>query len=583
MSKKLLEVLPSLQSFKDNVISQLTNMFNGAEWLNDATSYTKQETIYRLLILKYGDRVIRYDDDNIFLNRLVFDLADLMPDVYAKQQVFIRNQLADYLSSVKNRAVIIDSETTNKRDSDSNSKLGNSSSPLNLIIDSAEQIQQAPITSSNLSNVKLVENYNGNNQQVNYNFVNDLVKTLNADYSLRLNEFMELLGKHFVNVVGSFYRPQQCNNQTVKDEPYRFNNGYVVNEVDYLGTQNKQAIDGFNEKLERLSDQVATKQNQLIAGDNITITNNVISAQLPQIDLSNYYTKQEVDNQQGVQDRFITTNSENIVKVNNKINEIINQLNNATLINYMGQWVAGTIAKLGEVWSFNDELYLCKVESTTTTPIEGTQWDLLSAPEIDLSNYYTKTQIDQTVNNINGNISDNRNDINNLDGEVNTLKNDLGGLGDIVNDNSSKINNKLDTSIFNNYQQSNDNKINELSTQQQINTNSINNMKWVQLTNIIRNNNRTTINLEGKRFIHLQGRFTRFTTNTGSWKNFTPFIIDTQFYNYPIRITLKDWNSQTIEASIQITISGDTMLLDAYDLNNNSTNYYLWGDVLGSN
>ena len=112
MSRKLLEVLPNLQSFKDNVITPLTNMFNGAEWLNDATSYTKQETIYRLLILKYGDRVIRYDDVNIFLNRLVFDLADLMPDIYAKQQVFIRNQLTDYLSSVKNRAIYIKSASS---------------------------------------------------------------------------------------------------------------------------------------------------------------------------------------------------------------------------------------------------------------------------------------------------------------------------------------------------------------------------------------------------------------------------------------------------------------------------------------
>lgn len=326
MSKKLLEVLPSLQSFKDNVISQLTNMFNGAEWLNDATSYTKQETIYRLLVLKYGDRVIRYDDANIFLNRLVFDLADLMPDIYAKQQVFIRNQLSDYLSSVKNRAIVIDSETTNNRNSDSNSKLGNSSSPLNLVIDSAEQIQQAPITSSNLSNVKLVENYNGNNQQVNYNFVNDLVKTLNADYSLRLNEFMELLGKHFVNIVGNYYRPQQCNNQTIKNEPYRFNNGYYVNEVDYLGGSNKQAIDGFNEKLERLSDQVATKQNQLIAGDNITIKNNVISANVSNVDLSNYYNKKEIDTLQEIQDRFITANSENIVSVNNKVNNNVNEI-----------------------------------------------------------------------------------------------------------------------------------------------------------------------------------------------------------------------------------------------------------------
>ena len=275
MSKKLLDILPTLQTFQDNVISKLTNMFNGVEWLNDTTSYTKQETIYKLLMLKYGDRQIRYDDENIFLNRLVFDLADFLPDIYAKQQVFIKNKLNEFLSDNKNRAVIIDNTSTNSRNTDNNTKFGNSSSPLNLVISNANEITNAPITSLNLSNVKLLENYNGNNQQVNYNFVNDLIKTLNNDYSLRLNEFMELLGKHFISVVGGYYRNTN-DIQTVKDEPYRFNNGYLVNEVDYLCSDNKEEINRFNEKLGRLNDQVATKQNQLTAGNNISINNNVI-------------------------------------------------------------------------------------------------------------------------------------------------------------------------------------------------------------------------------------------------------------------------------------------------------------------
>ena len=325
MSKKLLDILPTLQTFQDNVISQLTNMFNGVEWLNDTTSYTKQETIYKLLILKYGDRYIRYDDENIFLNRLVFDLADFLPDIYAKQQVFIKNKLNEFLSDNKNRAVIIDNTSTNSRNTDNNTKFGNSSSPLNLVISNANEITNAPITSLNLSNVKLLENYNGNNQQVNYNFVNDLIKTLNSDYSLRLNEFMELLGKHFISVVGSYYRNQN-DIQTVKDEPYRFNNGYLVNEVDYLCTDNKQEINRFNEKVSRLSDQVATKQNQLTAGNNISINNNVISANIPQTDLSNYYTKQEIDNQQQQQNTNITNNTTNITTNTNNINRLDNEV-----------------------------------------------------------------------------------------------------------------------------------------------------------------------------------------------------------------------------------------------------------------
>ena len=349
MSKKLLDILPTLQTFQDNVITQLTNMFNGVEWLNDTTSYTKQETIYKLLILKYGDRQIRYDDENIFLNRLVFDLADFLPDIYAKQQVFIKNKLNEFLSDNKNRAVVIDNTSTNTRNTDNNTKFGNSSSPLNLVISNANEITNAPITSLNLSNVKLLENYNGTNQQVNYNFVNDLIKTLNNDYSLRLNDFMELLGKHFISVVGGYYRNQN-DIQTVKDEPYRFNNGYLVNEVDYLCSDNKEEINRFNEKLGRLNDQVATKQNQLTAGSNISINNNVISANIPQTDLSNYYTKPEVDGIKSNLQNDITANTTEIARVDRVVasntNNITTNQNNITNLENRHNTLNNEVVKL---------------------------------------------------------------------------------------------------------------------------------------------------------------------------------------------------------------------------------------------
>ena len=148
---------------------------------------------------------------------------------------------------------------------------------------------------------------------------------------------MELLGKHFISVVGSYYRNQN-DTQTVKDEPYRFNNGFLVNEVDYLCTDNKQEINRFNETLGRLSDQVATKQNQLTAGNNISINNNVISANIPQTDLSNYYTKQEIDNQEQQQntnisnlDKKVNTNTSNISSNTNNITT--NQTNITNLQN----------------------------------------------------------------------------------------------------------------------------------------------------------------------------------------------------------------------------------------------------------
>lgn len=166
----------------------------------------------------------------------------------------------------------------------------------------------------------------------------------------------------------------------------------------------------------------------------------------------------------------------------------------------------------------------------------------------------------------------------------------INSLNDEIKKNSQKITslesevNNINTN-FNNYYNKNEinqkeNELNQLITN---NTNDIRNLKWVVLNNISRENARTTINIEGKRFIHLQGRFTPFSTDTGTWYSFNPFFIDTQNYNYPVRITLYDWNTQQIVGSAQISINSQNMILECFDTNNRSISRYLWGNVLGTN
>ena len=102
----------------------------------------------------------------------------------------------------------------------------------------------------------------------------------------------------------------------------------------------------------------------------------------------------------------------------------------------------------------------------------------------------------------------------------------------------------------------------------------------VDTTSIIRGNNQTTIQLNGKRWVHLQGRFTQYTTSVGRYYNFTPITLDIQNYHYVVRFPIYDWNTQAVAASIECDAENDNLILRAYDTSNQSAAYYLWGDVL---
>lgn len=249
---KLINIFPNYETFKNDVVDKLNLLFPNVEWLNEQNSYMSFKTLYGLLTLYYGDRDIRYDNEQTFINKFTFDLADILPDIYAKQQVFINNELKTYLSSAQNRAIKIQGGTISNRHQNNNSKAANSITPTNIVITNANELDKLPITSANLSDITLIDNINSSNEQTNFKYIDDLIKNLNSDYSLRLKEFMNMIKNHFTFIDTS-------NIQKECDGLYngtRFRNGYYVSNVDYLGVENADQIKLTNNNVSKNTNNI---------------------------------------------------------------------------------------------------------------------------------------------------------------------------------------------------------------------------------------------------------------------------------------------------------------------------------------
>lgn len=295
-------------------------------------------------------------------------------------------------------------------------------------------------------------------------------------------------------------------------------------------------------KVETINNEVSTKQDILTAGSNITISNNVISANVPQIDLSDYYNKQEIDG------KITTIDNE----LNGKAN--VSALNGYAKINETnnGEFYIGD--KNGKhIWFSQPFQYSGNTYSSMKIRNGGTNYFTME------HNFNTNQSI---ISNPRGSIQ--------LKNVATPTENSDGVNKQYVD---SKIANIPQVDLTNYYTKSDiDTKISEVDAK----------IDWevVPSTSIIRANNATTIPLNGKRWVHLQGRFTQFTTSTGRYYNFTPITLDTQNYHYVVRFPIFDWNTQAVVASIECDVENDNLILRAHNTSNQSVAYYLWGDVL---
>ena len=153
---------------------------------------------------------------------------------------------------------------------------------------------------------------------------------------------------------------------------------------------------------------LSTKQNTLVAGENISIVGNVISASAD-VDLDDYYTKAQSDG------RYMPIGTVIPTKVSQLQNDVP-YLTSASLDNYVtddelaskgyltehqplktinGNVISGTgnieIASNNVI-----ELTQAEYDALTTKDLDAL-YVITDAPVVDLTNYYTKTQIDSVL------------------------------------------------------------------------------------------------------------------------------------------------------------------------------------------
>lgn len=445
---KFNEIIRSKQDFDTHILTPLNVLFPNAEWLNETNSLMNYNTLYMVLNLYYGDRRVRYDTKQAFLNKFIFTLADILPDIYTKQLVFVKQELVNYLSSANNRAIKIQGGHTSSKDQRSNTKSGTSTTPTNLTITDPNDIQNLPLNGASINGIQVLDNYNSSNEQTNLNFIGDMIKQLNSDFSLRIQEFVNMLEKHFQSIQTS--GPSQ--DPTDLYCGTRFMNGYYLNEVNYLGIENQEQIKALSGKVQAnkndidsikaningipnmdevkgLKDLIDTKQDKLTQSqldslNNINQVGEAIASNTKDIAKINNYVQEngvkisDLEQSQEQQNTLIASNTTQITTNKNELNELYNQVLNKTQDNnkliqdvikgmaelkpfeYVGEYDPNTLYRINQLVSSQGTLFLSKINDNNYPPPNDKYWLIINSPlNVDLSQYYDKPTINQMLNN----------------------------------------------------------------------------------------------------------------------------------------------------------------------------------------
>lgn len=89
----------------------------------------------------------------------------------------------------------------------------------------------------------------------------------------------------------------------------------------------------------------------------------------------------------------------NDVELGEQIRLINLKLQNGIIFKNKGEYIAGTTYQMLDVVRYNNKIYFCKVQSTTSLPTNRTDWGLLTPETIDLSPYATTEWVNQQLAN----------------------------------------------------------------------------------------------------------------------------------------------------------------------------------------
>lgn len=221
-------------------------------------------------------------------------------------------------------------------------------------------------------------------------------------------------------------------------------NGVVYNGAYPINVDNTTQTISFEQReLEKKQDKLTFSTNHFDTLDNhIKLSPQFIHG-IDEIGATSRSNKVDIENIQREYVRNFTYNTgqeqqdSKIQGNTDLINKIIAGLQGAGIATLKGIWTQGTTAKIGEMWIFDNKIYICIVPTTTSQPSLQGDWNLVSSIAININDFYTKLQIDALVQDLQNKINE---------------KLSISEFNNFKEQNTQKINTKQDKLTFNNEQ-----------------------------------------------------------------------------------------------------------------------------------
>lgn len=221
-------------------------------------------------------------------------------------------------------------------------------------------------------------------------------------------------------------------------------NGVVYNGAYPINVDNTTQTISFEQReLEKKQDKLTFSTNHFENIDNHIKLSPQFTYGIDEIGATSRSNKVDIENIQREYVRNFTYNTgqeqqdSKIQGNTDLINKIIAGLQGAGIATLKGIWTQGTTAKIGEMWIFDNKIYICIVPTTTSQPSLQGDWNLVSSIAININDFYTKLQIDALVQDLQNKINE---------------KLSISEFNNFKEQNTQKINTKQDKLTFNNEQ-----------------------------------------------------------------------------------------------------------------------------------
>lgn len=248
MNKAFNILFPTFDVFKKDVIDYINDLENNPLYLNDTTFKYSQEKIFNILSIYFKDSIHNYNNDELFIQSFRIRYANAYMNFYFKTNELNKIELDKITNEWFND--INKLQSTSQSNSNATNESRYSTTPVSKQI--KDILDELPLNNADRSKIEnAITNNTLSTSQV-FNGYSMYQKALNSNFSLQFDYLIRKLSNMFLRIENNIVE----DSRSLDDDSL---------------TLIKQQIDILQKAIIVLDE---TKQDKLVAGNNITIVDN---------------------------------------------------------------------------------------------------------------------------------------------------------------------------------------------------------------------------------------------------------------------------------------------------------------------